>query len=141
VSDAGVGVVYVDTSALVKLVVREPESEALDRKLTAWGGLATSMITSIELQRAVGRARAEERESVADDEAVAVLLGTVAEIPLTARVRSTAKTLAPIELRTLDAIHLASALALHDDLAGVLTYDQRMATVATARGLRVIAPT
>jgi predicted nucleic acid-binding protein len=91
VSDAGVGVVYVDTSALVKLVVREPESEALDRELTAWGGLATSIITSIELQRAVGRARAEERESVADDEAVAALLGIVAEIPLTARVRSTAK--------------------------------------------------
>src|SRR4051794_27268438 len=140
VSDAVGGVVYVDTSALVKLVVREDETDALDRALSTWIGVATSTIATIELERAVRRARVAERESVAADEAVAVLLGAVAEMPLTAQVRSTAANLDPVELRTLDAIHLASALALGDDLAAIATYDQRMSAGASALGIRVIAP-
>jgi hypothetical protein len=51
-----------------------------------------------------------------------------------------AATLEPVELRTLDAIHLGCALALGDDLAGVLTYDHRMADAARTRGVAVIAP-
>jgi hypothetical protein len=107
VSDAARGVVYADTSALVKLVVREAESEALGREMTSWRGIATSTIAAIELHRAVGRARDENGESVADDAALTMLLGAVAEIPLTAQVRSVAGALQPVELRTLDAIHLA----------------------------------
>ena len=55
-------------------------------------------------------------------------------------VRALAATMEPIELRTLDAIHLAAALALSDDLAAVLTYDHRMADAARARGVEVVAP-
>jgi predicted nucleic acid-binding protein len=107
----------VDTSALVKLVVREAESDALEDALSTWRGLATSSITTIELQRAAQRARADDREGVAGDETIAVLLAAVAQIPLSPLVRQTAATLHPVELRTLDAIHLASALALGNDLA------------------------
>lgn len=98
-SDAGGGVAYIDTSALLKLVVREAESEALDRERSTWRGLATSTITGIELRRAIGRARAAGRESVAAEGAVGVLLDVVAEIPLTGRVRATAGALEPVELR------------------------------------------
>lgn len=134
------GVAYVDTSALVKLVVHEAESDALEAALSTWRGLATSSITTIELPRAAQRARADGRDGVADDETVVVLLAALAQIPLGAVVRQTAATLDPAELRTLDAIHLASALALGNDLATVITYDQRMATAAIALGLQVVAP-
>jgi predicted nucleic acid-binding protein len=107
VPDLRAAVAYVDTSALVKLVVREAQSDALERELSTWRRLATSTITTMELPRAVQRARAEGR-----NEAIALLLAAIAEIPLSARVRSTASTLAPVELRTLDAIQLASALSL-----------------------------
>jgi uncharacterized protein len=61
-------------------------------------------------------------------------------VPTTDDVRALAATMEPVELRTLDAIHLAAALALGDDLAAVLTYDHRMAHAARARGIQVIAP-
>lgn len=138
--DLRVAVAYVDTSALVKLVVREAHSDAIERELSTWRGLATSTITTIELPRAVQRARAEGRESVASIEAIDILLGAIAEIPLSARVRSTACTIAPVALGTLDAIHLASALTLGGDLAVVITYDHRMTSAATALGLRTAAP-
>jgi predicted nucleic acid-binding protein len=82
VPDLPAAVAYVDTSAVVKLVVREAQSDALERELLTWRNLATSTITTIELPRAVQRARAEGRESVARIEAIAVLLGAIAEIPL-----------------------------------------------------------
>ena len=80
------------------------------------------------------------RECGAGSEAIAVLLAAIAEIPLSARVRYAACTLAPVELRTLDAIHLASALSLGGDLAVVITYDHRMTSAATALGLHTAAP-
>jgi uncharacterized protein with PIN domain len=60
VPDVPQGVVYIDTSALVKLVVREAESDALEHALPDLGELATSAITSIELARAVARSRGRE---------------------------------------------------------------------------------
>jgi predicted nucleic acid-binding protein len=116
VSEGARGVAYVDTSALVKLVVREAESDVLEDALSRWRGLATSTITTIELTRAARRARADGREGVADDEAIDVLLAALAQIPISALVRQTAATLNPVELRTLDAIHLASAMTENDGL-------------------------
>ena len=139
-AEARAGVLYVDTSALVKLVVREAESEALGQALESWGELATSAITAVELGRAVARARAEPGAVVADEWTVLGVLAAVAEIPLTDDIRAAASTLAPLELRTLDAIHLASALSLGDDVAGVLTYDERMQRAATTHGLNSLAP-
>ena len=139
-SDAARGVAYVDTSALVKLVVRERESEALEDALSTWRGLATSSITTIELPRAAQRARADGRDGVASHETLEILLAALALIPMSALVRQTAAALEPVALRTLDAIHLASAMTLGNDLAAVITYDQRMTTAATALGLQVAAP-
>jgi predicted nucleic acid-binding protein len=133
-------VVYADTSALVKLVVHEAESDALEAALDDAAELATSVVTTIELARAVARARAESSATVADEWAVLAVISATAEIPLTDEVRAAAATVAPVELRTLDAIHLASALTLGEHLASVLTYDERLQHAATELGLAVLAP-
>ena len=134
------GVLYADTSALVKLVVREAESDAIEAEVACWDRIATSEIATIELPRATARARADGRSGVADGRVVLELLAALRIAPLTDEVRALAATMEPVELRTLDAIHLASALALAPDLAGVLTYDRRMADAARAREVTVIAP-
>jgi predicted nucleic acid-binding protein len=101
---------------------------------------ATSVVTTIELARAVARARAESSATVADEWAVLAVISATAEIPLTDEARAAAATVAPVELRTLDAIHLASALTLGEHLASVLTYDERLQRAATELGLAVLAP-
>jgi predicted nucleic acid-binding protein len=140
VADPTAGVLYADTSALVKLVVREAESDAIEAEVSRWDLIATSDIAAIELPRATARARADGRAGVADGRVVLELLGALAIVPTTDDVRALAATMEPVELRTLDAIHLAAALALGDDLAAVLTYDHRMADAARARGIEVVAP-
>jgi predicted nucleic acid-binding protein len=140
VADVQAGVLYVDTSALVKLVIREAESDVLEEQLGRWSDLATSVVTSIELTRAVARARSGSTAVVADQYTILGVLASLAEVPLDDDVRAAASSLSPVELRTLDAIHLASALALGDDLAGVLTYDNRMQRAAVASGISVLAP-
>jgi predicted nucleic acid-binding protein len=134
------GVLYADTSALVKLVVREVESDAIEAEVARWDLIATSEIAAIELPRAAARARADRRPGVADGRVVLELLAALSIVPMTDEVRAVAATMAPVELRTLDAIHLASAVALGEDLVGVLTYDHRMADAAQARNVFVIAP-
>lgn len=133
------GVLYLDSSAFVKLAVREPETAALEAELTRWPLCATSSITAIEVSRATARARALRRGVLAVGD-VEDLLKTTVEMVLTDRVRQTASTLAPPELRTLDAIHVASALALGTDLAAVVTYDVRMQRAVDRYRLRVLAP-
>lgn len=133
------GVLYLDSSAIVKLAVREPETAALEEELMRWPLCATSSISAIEVSRATARARYAQR-GVLPPRDVAALLSTTVEMVLTEEVRRTASTLAPPELRTLDAIHVASALILGDDLAGVVTYDVRMRRAAERYTLRVLAP-
>jgi predicted nucleic acid-binding protein len=133
------GVLYLDSSAIVKLAVREPETAALEVELSRWSLRATSSITTIEVSRATARAR-EQQRSVLPPRDVAALLSTTVEMVLTDRVRQTASMLAPPGLRTLDAIHVASALALGTDLAAVVTYDVRMQRAAARYRLRVLAP-
>ena len=134
------GVLYADTSALVKLVVREAESDALETEVARWDRIAASDIVSIELSRAAARARSEGRADAADGRVVLELLAALSIVPMTDEVRALAATMEPVELRTLDAIHLSCALALGDELAGILTYDHRMADAARSRGVAVIAP-
>jgi predicted nucleic acid-binding protein len=90
--------------------------------------------------RAAARARADGRSDVADGRVVLELLAALSMVSMTDDVRALAATTEPVELRSLDAIHLASAVALGDDLEAVLTYDRRMADAATLRSLEVIAP-
>lgn len=128
-------VAYLDASAVVKLLVREAETQALRRRLRSWPRRASSALLRVELLRTVRRAglpRLMEgaRRQLAGIDLIRVdddLLERAAEIQ-------------PPTVRSLDAIHLAAALSLGSDLAAVVTYDTRMGTAAQALGLPVIAP-
>ncbi|HEU0304515.1 MAG TPA: type II toxin-antitoxin system VapC family toxin [Gaiellaceae bacterium] len=124
---------YVDTSASVKLLLDEAESGALREYLEASGMLlSTSRVGVIELRR-VGR-----RSGAGADRADAVA-ATLAVIEVEEVIERTAVTLNP-GLRTLDAIHLASALAAEESLGGFVCYDERLSAAARDAGLTVIAP-
>lgn len=132
--------VYVDTSALVKLVVREAETDAVVESAAQWERVVTSEITAIELVRAVKRARSDRRADVADDRSVLEVLAAIEVVPLTDDVRALAATAEPPELRTLDAIHLGSALTLGSDVDVVVTYDDRLESAARSAGLSTLRP-
>lgn len=136
----GAGIVYADTSALVKLVVREPETDAMTEHAIAWERIATSEITTIELSRAVTRARSDGRADVADDRTVLELIAALELVPLTDDVRALAATAKPPELRTLDAIHLASALTLGSAVQLLVTYDDRLEAAARHADLNTMSP-
>jgi predicted nucleic acid-binding protein len=134
------GTLYVDSSALVKLIVREDETDALQAELSPWPLLATSSIAVIEVRRAVRRAREDGRPDILPDAEIDALLDVPIEMVLTDQVRRAAAALDPDELRTLDAIHVASALALGDDLAALVTYDTRMQKAAESHRITILAP-
>jgi predicted nucleic acid-binding protein len=125
---------YVDSSALVKLVIAEPESLELAQYFAAIpdDNRLTATITRTELLRAVaGRGAAVEnaRSALARLNFVAVTTGLL----------DVAATITPPELRTLDAIHLAAAKSV-PELRALVTYDRRLAEAATAMGIVVVAP-
>jgi predicted nucleic acid-binding protein len=126
---------YLDTSALVKLVVAEAETDALLAWLTAADRAPVSCdLARTELLRAVRR--------VAPDRAVQarMVLDSVTLLAVSTAMFEEAGRLDPTLLRSLDAIHLAAALALGDDLEGLVTYDERLSDAAALNGLVVIAP-
>ena len=126
---------YLDTSALVKLVVAEAETPALLTWLRAADRAPVSCdLARTELLRAVRR--------VAPDRAVQVrtVLDSVTLVEVSTAMFEEAGRLDPTLLRSLDAVHLAVALALGDDLEGLVTYDERMAAAAEFNGLPVSAP-
>lgn len=127
--------VYADTSALVKLVFDEPETESL----ISWmdevdADFVTCDLTRTELMRVAQRIDAEravEARDVLDACTILALDGSVFE---------RAGLLAPSELRSLDAIHLAAAHMIGEELDGMLSYDARLAHAARTRGLRSVHP-
>lgn len=125
---------YVDTSAFVKLVVREPESAALRRMLRRYPVRVASALTRAEALRAVRRSQplAVPRVHEALDRLVVVAV--------TDDILVAAGGLEPPWLRTLDAVHLATALAVRARLGVLVTYDERMQDAATGLGLAVAAP-
>ena len=127
---------YIDTSALVKLVVREPETDSLrDWLAETPRDPVTCDLARTELLRAVRR--------VAPDLLVQarMVLDLVTITDVTTAVFEAAGRLDPAILRTLDAIHVAAALDLGDDLEGMVTYDERLAQAAEQNGIRVRSPT
>jgi predicted nucleic acid-binding protein len=131
-----VRLIYLESSALVKLVVTEPESRALMEMLRAWPTRISSALALVEVPRALRRAgfgTAERRRA-------REVLARVALVDADRRILAAAAALDPAALRTLDAIHLATALAVREDLAGLVTYDRRLTAAAERAHLEVLAP-
>jgi predicted nucleic acid-binding protein len=125
---------YLDSSAIVKLVVREPESLALRRYLRRKQPLVSSALTRTEVARAL---------MPAGDEAVArgrSVLQLMHLVRVNDRILSAAGALHPPELRSLDAIHVATALELGEELGALVTYDDRMVAAAKHLGCRIVQP-
>ncbi len=133
--------VYFDSSALVKRAVGEPESpallDAIDRYAADGVGLSTSTLASIELHRAV-RLRLDGESPFEVVGLIEFALSGLLEYPITEQVASIASRLGPFSLRSLDAIHLATASLMSADL--VCAYDNRLLLAASELGFRTISP-
>ncbi len=127
---------YVDASALVKLVLHEPESTALARYLAEVDTIVTSSVAAVEVPRAAFNMT---RRPAARDRAAAVVASTD-RIGFDSGVRARAAEIGPPELRTLDAIHLSSALGARELIDVFVTYDRRLATAARGAGFEVSSP-
>jgi len=125
---------YVDSSAIVKLAVAEPESKALRRYLSRRGPLVSSALARTEVARAL---MPSGPEAVARGELV---LRRIQLVRVNDRVLRAAGRMTPAELRSLDAIHLASARELGLPVRQIVTYDERMADAAKACGWAVSSP-
>jgi len=125
---------YLDSSAIVKLAIEEPESAALRRYLRRRRPLVSSTLARAEVSRAllpIGAAAVLRGEDV---------LSRLELIRINDRILAAAGSLLPEDLRTLDAIHLATAQQLATDLARLVTYDERMSGAAEGLGWSVVAP-
>jgi predicted nucleic acid-binding protein len=125
---------YVDSSAIVKLAVAEPESKALRRYLSRRQPLVCSALARTEVARAL---MPSGPEAVTRGEDV---LRRLQLLRVNDRVLSEAGRMQPAELRSLDAIHLASASQLGSSVNHIVTYDDRMAGAAKAAGWSVASP-
>ena len=128
--------VYVDSSALLKLVLLEPERSALEQVLSCWPDRISSVILAIECRRIVLRAgdppgvRARLEEEI----------DAVALIRLDETVQRLAGSIGPHDVRSLDAIHLATALSCGEHPEAFITYDDRLAAAARTLRLNVLQP-
>jgi predicted nucleic acid-binding protein len=125
---------YLDSSALVKLAVDEPESGALRRYLRRRRPVVSSALARTEVLRAL---LLEGDEGIARGRAV---LGRVELVRVNERVLNSAGVLLPPELRSLDAIHLATARQLGGDLGRIVTYDEKMLDAAKRLRLKTASP-
>jgi uncharacterized protein len=132
--------VYLDSTAVFKRVLAEVESAdlgaALDKHHAEGDVFVSSSLAWIEVARALRSLHRATFAEVADE--VNAALSGVAGHPLVAEVVALARRANPAVLRSLDAIHLASALLVDADI--VLTYDQRLASACIEGGLAVAAP-
>jgi len=126
--------VYLDSSAAVKLIVREAESDALESWLRPHDVLTSSALLRTELLRAIRRG-APRRIAEARAALAAFTLRAVDDEILDA-----AGDIGPSSIRSLDAIHLATALRLATALDAIVTYDRRMIEGAVLLGLPVASP-
>ena len=128
--------IYLDSSALVKLALTEPESAALSRWLAerADEPLASSALYRAEVPRAVWRAEPGALPRSYK------LVKRIARIALNADVLDNSATLPPQGLSPAQAIHLASALAVKRDLTAFVAYDERLLAAARDAGLPVASP-
>ena len=124
---------YADASALVKLIHVEPDSGAFHRWYVTAERVVTSRVGAVEVDRAA-------RRRTHDAGRRSYVLRNVDVIELDAAIAGAAGVVVPPALRTLDAIHIASALALGSELDAFVTYDDRLADAARSVGLPVVRP-
>jgi predicted nucleic acid-binding protein len=119
----------------VKLPLREIEHASLLAELAEWDGYVSSALLAVEAVRACARYGPDY-----EAEARSFLEG-LALLPIDDAVLGEAASLGPAELRSLDALHLATALSIRDEIGACVTYDQRLADAAGGRGLNIVRPT
>ena len=124
---------YVDASAFVKLVIDEPESDALGDALTRLT-MTSSAILEVEATLVVRRRHSRSFNGVRR------LLGSVRLVEIEHAIRRAAGDLEDPGLRSLDAIHLATALSLGERCGAFFAYDDRLIAAARAHGLTVTVP-
>ena len=126
---------YIDTSALVKLVEVEESSSALHRWIDDQRPeLVSSDLLRTEFIRAINRVGRVDSIFVED------ALRAIDTLPASTGLFDVAGEIGDPGLRTLDALHLATAIGLGESCVGIVTYDTRLAEAATAAGLEVFAP-
>lgn len=128
--------IYLDSAAVVKLVHAEAESQALrdwlgDRSSLGW---VSSALVEVETVRALAR---HAPEAVGR---LPLIFDLMVLVEISPEVRALAQRVMPPAVRTLDAIHLATALRMSDQLTSLVTYDRRLADAATVAGLTVDSP-
>jgi predicted nucleic acid-binding protein len=128
--------IYLDSAAVVKLVHAEPESAALRRWLDERADIQwiSSVLTEIESFRALARYAPEAASRLP------AVLDQIDLIDLDQRIRMLARTVTPATVRSLDAIHLGTALRSSSSLTSFVTYDKRLLDAAQAAGLPIDAP-
>jgi predicted nucleic acid-binding protein len=129
-----VALTYLDSSAIVKLAVAEPESDALRRHLRRRRPLVSSAIARVEVLRALlpaGSAALAAGRSV---------LAGIELARINDRVLSAAAAFEPVDLTTLDAVHLATAQRFGKELRQLVAYDERLLAAAAQLGIPTAAP-
>jgi uncharacterized protein len=128
---------YLDSSAIVKLVLPEPETRALTARLSDDPEVISSALAKVEILRALGRIKAT-RAAWRQAERV---LARIALVRIDDAVLDVAASLDPADLRSLDAVHLATALIVGQGLGGLVTYDSKLGDAAERAGIPVLVPT
>jgi predicted nucleic acid-binding protein len=129
-------VLYIDSSAFVKLFLPEPDSPALTRYLASRPRRVSATLLRTEaLRTAVHAALSPQRMLL-----VRALLDGVSYMAADLTLSDEAGILRPPDLRSLDAIHLATARALGTNLSALVTYDERLAEAASWYGMQVVSP-
>lgn len=131
---------YFDSSALVKIFLAEPEQQVFSSWLANQSGRKVcSALVLTEVKRAIRKGAIDEarRSGLLD---LDVALDGFSIAPISESILKRAGQLEPLGLRSLDAIHLATALALQPELDGLVTYDNRLAEAARFHGIKVVQP-
>ena len=128
--------IYLDSSALLKLLFEEAESAALEGWLTERAGtpILSSELVKVEVVRATRRLNPQVLPAARG------LIAQLDHIPITGALLDEAADVGDASLRSLDAIHLASAVSLSVELITFVAYDSRLATAARAAGLSIAQP-
>jgi predicted nucleic acid-binding protein len=124
---------YIDSSAILKLIKPEKESAALIKKLPS--ALIASRISRVEVTRTIIRYEPDLLDSTYD------VLADIQMVPVEDSIITITENLPQfINLRSLDSLHIASALAIKNVLKGIITYDKEMVIAANALGFKTLSP-